>query len=345
MSAISSERVSSFWIAECDGVRAVQHFTDRPRCFEPGGPVAIYGGMHEHGLKRAVRTAFPVLAGALVLTACGDEPAMSPQDFYEYDRNFPLDPQVRPIEDAAGHSLHHVNYLSTHDQRVTGLLAVPQPASGPVPVIVFLHGLDDSKSEDYMEYGNRVFVRSGYAVFRIDAHNHGERRRYDYELDLIEGYPYWSRQIGIQTVFDLRRAVDFLATRPEIDASRIGYFGASFGGLIGVVFAGVEARVKVPVIALAGGGLNLLFGARGVSPAVDDFLSVIEPLNFVGKIAPRPLLMINARRDETVPPMAARWLYAQAEEPKHIIWYDTEHHKIPQDQAFGDAVNWFDRHL
>jgi len=297
---------------------------------------------------RPTRTVFAACHGVLcvaVLASCAKDTHISLQSFYEYDHEFPLEPRVDLIEDAFDYSLQHVTYSSTHGQSVTGLLSLPKRAGEPAPVVLFLHGIRDSKSDDYMEFGNHVFLQHGYAVFRIDAANHGERIRYDYELDLTDGFPYWSRDVIIQTVFDLRRAVDFLATRPEIDADRIGYFGASFGGFIGVVFVGVDKRIKAPVIALAGGGLNFLFGAKAVLPSVDEFLSVIEPLNFVDKIAPRPLLMINAKRDKTVPPISTKWLYAYAEEPKHIIWYDSSHHELPREQAFGEAVKWFDRHL
>lgn len=296
-------------------------------------------------LSTASKAAAHALALTLVLASCGEDAAISLETFYEYDRDFPLESRVRLIEDAADHVLHHVTYLSTHDSMVTGLLSRPKPAPGPVPVIIFLHGLRDSKSEDYMQVGNRIFLRNGYAVLRIDAQNHGERKRHEFELDLTRGYPYWSRGVAIQTVFDLRRAVDFIASRPELDSSRLAFFGASFGGLVGTVFVGIDERVKAAALALAGGGLNLMFGAQGASPKVDEFLSVVEPLNFVGRISPRPLLMLNAKRDETVPPIAARWLYAKAGEPKDIIWYDSRHHEIPMEQAFGEAVNWFDRHL
>jgi cephalosporin-C deacetylase-like acetyl esterase len=299
-----------------------------------------------HGCRGAQGCAgAAVLVFTLVLASCAEDTTVSLEKFYEYDRDFPLDPQVRLVENAADHALHHITYLSTHDSRVTGLLSLPKPASGPVPVIIFLHGLRDSKSEDYMQVGNRIFLRNGYAVLRIDAQNHGERKRHDLKLDLTQGYPYWSRGVVIQSVFDLRRAVDFIASRPELDSSRVAFFGASFGGFVGTVFVGVDERVKAAVIALAGGGLNLLFGVQAASPKVDEFLSVVEPLNFVGRISPRPLLMLNAKQDETVPPIAARWLYARAGEPKKIIWYDTQHHEIPMEPAFGEAVEWFDRYL
>ena len=68
-------------------------------------------------------------------------------------------------------------------------------------------------------------IKNGFAVFRIDIANHGERKRLDYPFDLTGPYKYWTRNILTQTVFDLRRAIDLLATRPEIDSERIGYYG------------------------------------------------------------------------------------------------------------------------
>ena len=285
------------------------------------------------------------LTSCLALVACKQQTGISLTSFYEYDKNFPLNAEVEALGDSGDYSLYHVTYLSTHGVKVPGLLSVPKSAKGPVPAIIFVHGIGDSKTADYMEIGNRIFCQNGYAVMRIDVLNHGERKLYDHKVDLIKNYRYWSRNIIIQTVFDLRRAVDFLATRPEIDSARIGYFGISFGGFIGVVFVGVEQRVRVPVIALAGGGLNLLFGIKAFSSDVNEFLSVIEPLNFIEKISPRPLLMINTKNDEVVPPMTSRRLYAKAGEPKQIIWYDTKHRDIPPEKAFGEGVKWFDRYL
>ncbi|RLD23051.1 MAG: hypothetical protein DRI70_09875, partial [Bacteroidetes bacterium] len=158
-------------------------------------------------------------------------------------------------------------------------------------------------------------------------------------------YRYWSRTIITQTVFDLRRAVDFIESRKELDSKRIGYYGISLGGIIGTVFCGVEDRIKVPVIALAGGQLNLLYEEKALSKEAKDFVSIIEPLNFVEQISPRPFLMLNAENDEIVPPMMSKLLYNEAKGPKNIIWYNAKHRDVPLDKVYQDGLNWYNAYL
>lgn len=277
--------------------------------------------------------------------ACTPKPGEPPEKFYDYDRTQPLNAEVEAVSDTGHFSLYHVTYSSVRNQRVTALHAVPKSGQPPFPAVVFLHGLGDSKTRDYMQNGNYIMTRAGYAVFRIDAYRHGERKKPGDDLGGGKKLPYWGRDLITQTVFDLRRAVDFLETRPEVDAGRIGFFGISLGGFIGTVFSGIEPRARVPVIALAGAGISILFADGVIPDPADEFLYYIEPLNFVEKISPRPLLMINARKDEIVPPAASELLYDRAKQPKKIIWYDTTHRRIPQEEAFGEAVKWYDEHL
>jgi cephalosporin-C deacetylase-like acetyl esterase len=288
------------------------------------------------------KTLFIFLVGGSLLAACSRKPENPPAAFYLYNQNLPLSPQVEVVGDSADFSLYHVTYRSVHDFSVTGLYAVPKSAAGPRPAIIFLHGINDSKSVWYMEEGNRIFCQNGYAVLRIDVYRHGERRQPE---DTTRIFPYLKQDLISQTVFDLRRAADFLATRTEIDTARLGYFGISLGGFIGVVFTGVEPRIKVPVIALAGGGISLLLAPETIGPDNKETRRAIEPLNFIEAISPRPLLMLNASRDDVVPPPASKALYAKAREPKQIIWYDTKHRDVPTGEAFAEGVRWFDQHL
>jgi len=52
----------------------------------------------------------------------------------------------------------------------------------------------------------------------------------------------------VQTVIDLRRAVDVVLSRPGVDPKRIGFVGHSFGATWGGVLAGVEKRIKAYVL-------------------------------------------------------------------------------------------------
>jgi uncharacterized protein len=281
----------------------------------------------------------------LIIVACSGKQEIPIESYYDYDFTFPLEDSVRVEKETDQYIMYYVTYRSVHETIVTGLLTIPKNISAPTPVIIFLHGIGDYKDRDYMDLGHKFMVDSSYAVFRIDVANHGDRKVHDYDYDFVDGYRYWTRDIIGQTVFDLRRAVDFLGTRPEIAKDRIGYFGISLGGIIGTVFCGVDERVKVPVIALAGGGLHLAFKLKAFSEETKIYFSIIDPINFVEKISPRPLLMLNASNDEVVPPITSKLMYKKAGEPKEIIWYPTKHREVPQDKVYPEAIRWFKKHL
>ncbi len=279
------------------------------------------------------------------LISCGGKKELPVAKYYEYDNDLPLLDSTRLIKDTTDYNLSYVTYRSVHDIKVTGLLSVPKKGKTPFPVIILMHGLGDRKTVDYIEVGNRYMLNAGYAVLRLDISNHGDRHKYDYDFNLTDGYRYWTREMITQTVFDLRRAIDYIGTRDELDKNRIGYFGISLGGIIGTVFCGVDERIKVPVIVLAGGNLNLMFGKEALSEDTKDFLSIIDPINYVKLISPRPLLMVNAENDDVVPPITSKLLFKAAKEPKKIIWYPAKHHDIPIDKVYPDGIHWFDKYI
>lgn len=266
-------------------------------------------------------------------------------EYYTYDKAIPLKDSIIVVQDTTDHILYHVSYNSVHDKKVTGLLSLPKKSSTPLPVVILMHGLGDNKNVDYVSYGNDLLLKNGYAVFRIDFSHHGERKNDVYDFSLTGKYKHWSRDIISQTVFDLRRAVDFIETRKELDAQRIGYYGISLGGITGTIFCGIDNRIKVPIVALAGGQLNLLYEKQALTNEAKNFVSIIEPLNFVKQIAPRPFLMLNAKNDEIVPPLMSTLLFNAAEEPKEIIWYDAKHRNAPLDIIYGDGLNWLKKYL
>ncbi len=281
----------------------------------------------------------------IFFVSCGNSKLLPVSSFYEYDKNLPLQSSVTLLEDTSGYKLFYVTFRSVHNKEVTGLLTVPEKSENPAPVIILLHGKGDRKTVDYIEYGNKMLYENGYAVLRIDVSNHGDRKENDYDFDFKGDTRYWTRDIITQTVFDLRRTVDFIATRNELDQNKIGFLGISLGGITGTIFCAVENRVQVPVIVLAGGQMNLMFGKKALSSDTKNYLSIMEPINFIKQIAPRPLLMINAENDDIIPPLMSKLLYKKAKNPKQINWYPSKHHDIPIDSVYSDGIGWFDTYL
>lgn len=292
---------------------------------------------------RLIKTALFVSFLTLFIS-CGGDKELPVALYYEYDQDLPLRDSVLLLKDSTDYSLFYLSYQSVHDKKVTALLTVPK-GEQPFPTIILMHGLGDRKTVDYIEAGNKYLLDAGYAVLRLDISNHGDRFKYDYDFDLTDGYKYWTRDLITQTVFDLRRAIDFIQTREELDPRRIGYMGISLGGIIGSIFCSVEERVEVPVIVLAGGNLNLMFGKGALSVDTKNYLSIIDPINYAAKISPRPLLMINAENDDIVPPITSKLLFKAAKKPKEIIWYPAKHHDIPITKVYSDGIQWFDKYL
>jgi hypothetical protein len=113
-----------------------------------------------------------------------------------------------------------------------------------------------------------------------------------------------------QAVKDVGRAFDLLIERTQADASRIALAGASRGTIAAAVGAGFDRRFS-PVTLLFGGHATP-FRARPSSAC---------PANYIARIAPRPLLMLNSRNDQTFPPgSAVKPLFALAGQPRDIIW-------------------------
>ena len=145
------------------------------------------------------------------------------------------------------------------------------------------------------------------------------------------GLNYFTQQeIYVQTTRDYRRAIDYLETRPEIDASRVGIVGYSMGGAQTFLLTGVEPRVKAAVSVC--------------TPADRSAFSQIAPQNFTSGIGDRPFLMIMGETDSMCPPALARNLHSLIpSESKGLIFIDAGH-KLPPSYV-PLAVQWIQKYL
>ncbi|MEM2341083.1 MAG: alpha/beta fold hydrolase [Candidatus Bathyarchaeia archaeon] len=275
--------------------------------------------------------------------------------YYEYDKSLPLNVHEEVIEDKGNYKLIKVYFDSVNNERVPGLLMLPK-RDEKIPCVIFLHGYGGSK-DDIRGVADLV-AREGYGLMAIDAKYHGERREIGKEL--------FSPDINvsvngiIQTVIDLRRAIDYLETRPDIDIERIGYVGGSMGGILGAIFIGVEPRVKAAALIVAGGNVSLMIreSKHYTMPKIREYiqrenvsyeelqrmLDPIDPINFIGYFSPRPIVFHLGKYDEDVPAESGRQLYERAGEPKQVYWYDTGHN-VPLDLVLARILDFMDRNL
>ena len=247
---------------------------------------------------------------------------------YHYNARQPLTVQVQAKTPFFTGQLLHFSYASANGQRVPALLFVPKGAdkAHPVPCLIALHGLGGSK-EFMMGFAPQFALPLGYAVLAIDEYGQGDRPR---PPTSGAGVDVPALTSGIrQTVIDVRRGLDYLKTRPEINQAHIGLIGLSLGAIIGTVSAGVDPRIRAAVLISGGGDWGLILQSladrnatiaghtmgslRGTDwDLVRAFLAAEDPLTFAAHIAPRPLLMENGGADTIIAPAAAQLLYAAA---------------------------------
>lgn len=238
---------------------------------------------------------------------------------------------------------YHISYTSATGAVVPGILMVPAQNTVKAPTVILLHGVG-GKKEDILLLAYAMSMR-GYVTLLIDIPGHGERpkinNRQVFELTLPE-----MRQMAGQTVADLRRGVDFLATRPEVDPNRVGFVGISLGGILGAVFAADEPRVKATALWSAGGNWGRLlttsthdfaqkFRKKGTPTAqsVTEIMADVDPLPLAASIAPRPLLLLTGDKDTVVPIICSDELFAAAREPKKRVVIPGGHVPNPSEMA------------
>jgi dienelactone hydrolase len=109
-------------------------------------------------------------------------------------------------------------------------------------------------------------------------------------------------------VWDVMRTVDYIATRPELDARRVGCMGISGGGTATLFSAALEPRIRA---AMVSGYLNTFRDSVGsLAHCVDNYVPGIlnwaEMHDIAGLIAPRPLFVESGERDNIFPIAASR---------------------------------------
>jgi len=109
-------------------------------------------------------------------------------------------------------------------------------------------------------------------------------------------------------VYDVMRTIDWIATRKELDAGRVGCMGISGGGTCTLFSSALEPRIRA---AMVSGYLNTFRDCiMSVSHCIDNYVPGIlnwaEMYDVAGLIAPRPLFAESGERDDIFPIAASR---------------------------------------
>ena len=196
------------------------------------------------------------------------------------------------------------------------------------PAVLLLHGFSSSKERMAQAVG-RALQQRGIAIAGAGlalswrARRRGKSCPYRNPIALVGAWR--------SAVREARAAIEWLGTQPEIDGERLGLVGYSLGGFLALMTASEEPAVRAITLAAAG-------DLPDSTPYLSMVRRAVDPLRAVGKLDGRPLLLVNGRRDRTTRPAQAERLFANAEEPKELYWYEGGH--WPPVSAIEYAAEW-----
>lgn len=306
-------------------------------------------------MKYYYRFVIPIILGSLIIllplvakeqAACkwlekpvDDQTFKTFLDFFTYDQRLPFKLQSIEVKEHEGIRKEHLSFQSTPEERVFAnlysLIGLPLKKE---PALIMIHGgIPRGKDDPAIENFAELFVRAGWEVLAIDLQYFGERstnlltkftekEKHERLYNKPSVYLSWI----IQNVKDIRRSFDFLVDQVGVDSKRIGLFGYSRGAQVGAIVGGVERRFDA-VVLLHGGHFDAL---------ERDHLPAACPANYIGRISPRPLLVINGTRDSDYnKDTSVLLLYRLAKSPKKIIWIEGGHGSFTE-QARATMLQW-----
>jgi hypothetical protein len=253
--------------------------------------------------------------------------------------------------------------------------------------LLVLHGFGSNKDGGVALAVARLLAGWGYVALRFDMRGCGES----------EGQR--GRVICLEQVEDTRNALSFLASRPDVDAERIGVIGNSFGAAVAVYTAGVDPRVAACISCGGWGDGEKKFRKQHESPeawrrftamleegrrrqragqslmvprydivpippalrgnlaagSIMEFpFEVVESMytfkanEVVGKIAPRPLLLLHPSQDSVTPTEQSIDLFHHAGQPTELhLVADVDHFMLGEGNPLVVTLvrNWLDKYL
>jgi dienelactone hydrolase len=272
---------------------------------------------------------------------------------FDYEAKQSLDIHDKIIEEFSDGTLHDITYLSPKGGPVAAYLIVPK-GKGPFAAVLFGHWGNGTRAEFIPEA--KVYAKAG-AISLIPDYPWDRPQPWRKTPDHFDK-PELDREAEIQAVVDLRRGIDVLLARPDVNPQRLAYVGHSYGAQWGSILSAVDKRMKTSVLmaGVAEMGDILLRGddpslleLRKSQPAgqLEKYAQVtgdIDAIHFVGHAAPIPLLLQFANFEQYFDKVSMQHYVAAASEPKKVLYYDTGH-DLNDPQALQDRYDWLVKYI
>lgn len=276
------------------------------------------------------------------------EQPVSDEVFRAYASQFDYDPA--PLDAVVEETLEYefgrievVSFDGVGWGRIRAFLYLPSASSAPYQAVVWFPSSGaaiDGPDPDPQGIAGSIehFVASGRAVLRPILRGTYSRADPDQPSGMNLTWPKPTREfvdLARSWVSEMRRSVDYLESRPEIDAGKIAYYGTSWGGRFAAIVPAVEPRFRVNLVIV--GGL-----------ASGSALPEVDQINYVSRVTV-PTLMLNGLHDPLEPVEDAqlpmfRLLGTPQADKRHVV-YEGFGHGVPRNERIAETLDWLDKYF
>ncbi|HEY2360780.1 MAG TPA: hypothetical protein VGK36_06680 [Candidatus Angelobacter sp.] len=278
---------------------------------------------------------------------------------FDYDSHAGLEIRETDVHKRDKVRLIELNYAGASGDRVPAYLLIP-PGGGPFPAIIWGHWLKKgsplANKDEFLEEAVAL-ARSGVVSLLIDApqvrHEWVEANNDSGPLEAAKQ----QSEAAVHQVTDLRRGIDLLYGRADVDRKRIAYVGHSWDAHVGAIMAGVETRIIAYVLMASGyADEEETFASKdpqtiahikevGADNIREYFREYAwdDPVYFLGHTDRESIFLQFASGDPISKEMAQKYLDRFSSKDKKMEFYNAPH--ALNAAARLDRDRWLQKHL
>jgi dienelactone hydrolase len=275
------------------------------------------------------------LLAAFITVTCIVAKAQTPEMLahFDYDQKAPLGMKELGVEKRGDVTIHDITYVSPKGGVVPSYLVVPK-GKGRFAAVIWGHWYwDNSPMRNRKQFLDEAVALAPTGVVSLLTDGPVARPGHEKITDFLSDKNVEER---VQQVIDMRRGVDLLLARKDVDPKRIAFVGHSYNAAVGAFLSGIDKRIGSFV--LMAGGLSDEVTLN--TPEVRDFRQQLGPEKFdaymkkyswadqgkyVSHAAPAMVFLQFATQERFITPERAKLYAAVVSEPKRFKIYEAPH--------------------
>ena len=276
-----------------------------------------------------------IFAGTLQPVYAQDSYTAAAQHF-GYDAHASLDVKEISVQDRNGVKIHDITFASPKGGVVPAYLVVPN-GKGKFAAILWGHWMmPNSPTANRREFLEEAIALAPAGVVSLLIDAPYVRPGFKPDSDPLGSQ---GPEVQTQQVIDLRRSLDLLVSREDVDPKRVAFVGHSFDATCGAILDAVDKRPAAFVFMgnpestrefLFTSEAPQIVSFRNSLPAgkLNQYLETYnwaDPAAYAGHLGPAPALFQYATHDEFVPVAAAKHYFEMSSGPKEMKFYDATH--------------------